>query len=107
MSKKEKGLFLSKLGKNTSELNEDRISSIHESAKISYKRQIENVEMEIKNNNIAREEHLDLFSNGEMMKAADFDPDGFVKMDAETTFNIKRLELVLEALEERYAKLFA
>lgn len=102
----EESKLLSQLNKSQSEINDDRIKSIFESSKTSYKRRIEDKEMQIRGQIIDREALLDFSDKGEIIRSSRYDCQRLTNDDAKISCDIKANELILGVLKERYKALF-
>tara|TARA_R110002096_G_scaffold228815_2_gene418268 strand:+ start:102 stop:416 length:315 start_codon:yes stop_codon:yes gene_type:complete len=101
-----KGKLMTQLSKSQTEVNADRIASIHESSEVSYKRRIEDKELQIKNQKIDREALLDFSDKGDIIRSSRFDCGRLTNDDASISCEIRANELILEVLKERYKVLF-
>jgi len=101
-----KGKLITQLNKSQKEINTDRIDSIYENSEMSYKRRIEDKELQIKNMKIDREALLDFSDKGEIIKSSRFDCGRLTNEDAKISCEIKNQEMTLEVLKERYKVLF-
>lgn len=103
-----KGAFVESLKRNNRKIREDRAIAIAENAQIIYKRQIEDLELEIKRLGRDRENMLDLSPTtaDSLVLASDFDAKDFTNKDLELGVKIRNLEIRLEIAKKRYAHLF-
>jgi len=97
---------MTQLSKSQDEINKDRIESIYESSKMSYKRRIEDKEAQIKNQKIDRDALLDFSDKGDIIRSSRYDCDRLTNDDASISCSIKSNELILKVLKERYKVLF-
>jgi len=103
-----KGAFVSSLVRNNKKIREDRAVAIAEATQLLYKREVEDLEIQIKAVAREREAALDLSPTtaDSLMLATDFDTKGFVTKDIELGVKIRNLEIKLEIARARYNKLF-
>jgi hypothetical protein len=103
-----KGAFVGSLVRNNKKIREDRAIAIAEEAQIKYKRQVEDLEMKIKQMKRERENMLDMSptSADSLVMAADFDGGTFVAKDIDLGVSIRTLEIKLEIAQERFTHLF-
>lgn len=103
-----KGAFVGSLVRNNRKIREDRAIAIAEAAQMIYKREVEDLEMQIKQLKREREAMLDLSPTDaqSLVLASDFDAKGFVKKDVEMGLKIRNLEITIEIAKSRYELLF-
>lgn len=103
-----KGAFVGSLVRNNKKIREDRAIAIAEAAQMIYKREVEDLEMQIKQLKREREAMLDLSPTDaqSLVLASDFDAKGFVKKDVEMGVKIRNLEITIEIASSRYKLLF-
>ena len=103
-----KGAFFDNLNRNNRSIKRDRAIAITEDAKLLYKRNIEDMEMQMKKLNRERVNMLDLSptSADSLILASDFDASAFVKKDIELGVKIRNLQITLDIAKESYSKLF-
>lgn len=108
MSEELKGAFLESLVRNNKKIREDRAVAIGEDAQIRYKREVEDLEIAIRQLSREREGMLDLSPDNAMslMVANDFDSKAFVEKDLNLGLQIRNLEIKLDIAKTRYAHLF-
>ena len=103
-----KGAFVGSLVRNNKKIREDRAIAIAEAAQMIYKREVEDLEMQIKQRKREREAMLDLSPTtaDSLVLASDFDAKQFVSKDIQIGIDIRNLEIKLEIANGRYKKLF-
>jgi hypothetical protein len=103
-----KGAFFDNLNRNNRSIKRDRAVAITEDAKLLYKRNIEDLEMQMKKLARERVNMLDLSptSADSLILASDFDAPAFVKKDIELGVKIRTLQITLDIAKESYGKLF-
>jgi hypothetical protein len=103
-----KGAFVDSLKRNNKKIREDRAISIAEDAQLIYKREVEDLEMQIKQLKRERESMLDLSPTNadSLVLASDFDSKAFVQKDIELGVKIRNIEIKLEIARDRYNHLF-
>ncbi len=102
------GAFLANLQRNNKQIRADRAESIAEDAQTIYKREIEDMEMEIKKVIRERNNMLDLSPTTatSLTLASDFDAKAFVVKDQELGLKLRNLRIKLEIAQESYTVLF-
>jgi hypothetical protein len=102
------GKFVQNLVRNNKKIREDRAIAIAESAQMIFKREVEDLELEIKGLRRDRENMLDLSPTNadSLVLATDFDAKAFVKKDLELGVKIRNLEIKLDIARNRYNELF-
>jgi hypothetical protein len=105
---KTEGAFFESLKRNNRQIRQDRAETIAEDAEMTYKRTIEDMEMEIKRKKRDQEAMLDMSpENTTTLKlASDFDAKAYVEKDIELGTDIYNLEKMLVVARERYHYLF-
>lgn len=102
------GAFESSLKRNNKQIRDDRAASITRTTQLAFKRNVEDIEMEIEQLDRDRESMLDLSPTTatSLTLASDFNAQEFLRKDME--MGIKRRELVikLSIAKERLAYLF-
>ncbi|MES2774780.1 MAG: hypothetical protein V4722_11385 [Bacteroidota bacterium] len=103
-----KGAFVGSLLRNNKKIRDDRAIAIAESAEMLYKRQVEDIELQIKQLKRDREAVLDLSPTDaqSLVLASDFDAKKFVEKDIQMGVAIRNLEITLEIAKSRYNHLF-
>lgn len=103
-----KGDFVSSLVRNNRKIREDRAVAIAEGAQLLYKREVEDLQIQIKQLARERESMLDLSPTtaDSLVLASDFNAGEFVKKDVDLGVKIWQLEMKLKIAHERYNKLF-
>lgn len=103
-----KGAFVSSLVRNNKKIREDRAIAIAEATQLLYKREVEDLEIQIKAIAREREAALDLSPTtaDSLILATDFDAKGFVTKDIDLGVKIRNLEIKLDIARTRYNKLF-
>jgi len=104
----EQGAFKESLYRNNSKIRKDRADSIIEDAELIYKREIEDLEVQMKKMQREQENMLDLSPTNAMnlTLASDFDSKVYVDKDIELGVKIRNVEIKLEIARKRYAYLF-
>lgn len=102
------GAFVESLKRNNAKIREDRAIAIAEDAEIIYKREVEDLEIQIKRLRRERDSMLDLSPTtaDSLVLATDFDSKQFVEKDIQIGIQIRNLEIKLEIASERYNILF-
>jgi hypothetical protein len=105
---KAKGAFVQSLRRNNAKIREDRATSIAEDTQLVYKRQIEDLEMNLKKMKREQENMLDLSPSDaqSLVLASDFDSNSYVNKDIELGVKIRNTEIKLEIAKKRYDFLF-
>lgn len=103
-----KGAFVGSLIRTNKDIKNDRATAIAEDAEMTYKRSIEDMEMELKKLKRERENMLDLSPSNKMMiiQAGEFDSARFTREDQILGKNIRILKIKIEDAKERYEYLF-
>ena len=103
-----KGAFVDSLKRNNRKIREDRAVAIAEAAQIIYKREVEDLELEIKRLKRERENMLDLSPStaDSLVLATDFDAKAFVNKDLDLGVKIRNAEIKLEIGRNRLKHLF-
>lgn len=103
-----KGAFVQSLVRNNKKIREDRAIAIGESAEMLYKREVEDIQLKIKQLKRDRDAMLDLSPTDaqSLVLASDFDAKAFVSKDIAIGIEIRNLEITLEIAEARYNYLF-
>jgi hypothetical protein len=106
--KSEQGAFLSSLKRNNQKIREDRANSISDDTQLMYKRQIEDLQVNVKRLRREQENMLDLSPTtaDSLVLASDFDSKVYVDKDVELGLKIRNLEIKLEIALKRYNYLF-
>lgn len=102
------GAFLDSLQRNNKKIREDRAISIAEDAQVIYKREIEDMRLNVKRLKRERENMLDLSPTNadSLVLATDFNSKEFVEKDIRIGVDIRNLEIKLEIAEKQYTHLF-
>lgn len=103
-----KGSFVESLKRPNSKIRADRAVMIAENAELTYKREVEDLEIQIKAIKRERDGLLDLSPTtaDSLVLATDFDSKKFVAKDIELGLKIRNLEITLEITRARYKELF-
>lgn len=103
-----KGAFVGSLTRNNKKIRADRAIAIAESAEMIYKREVEDLQVQIKQLKREREAMLDLSPTtaDSLVLASDFDAREFVKKDIEMGIKLRNMEITLEIAKSRYSHLF-
>jgi hypothetical protein len=102
------GAFIESLKRNNSKIRADRAAAIGEDTQLIYKREVEDIEIQIKKLKREQENMLDLSptSADSLVLASDFDTKGFVTRDLDLTIKIRNLVIKYNLARDRYAYLF-
>ena len=102
------GAFQESLYRNNAKIRRDRADTIIEAAQMKYKREVEDLELELKQLHRELENMLDLSPTNAMnlTLASDFDSKDFVTKDLEIGVRIRNLEIKVEIAKKRYGYLF-
>ena len=100
--------FMDSLVRNNKQIRQDRAEVIAEDAQVTYKRAVEDLELEIKRMKRDRENMLDLSPDHalSLKLATDFNAKEFVEKDIELGVKIRNAEITLEIARKRFAWLF-
>lgn len=103
-----KGAFAASLERNNKQIRKDRAIAIAEDAELIYKREIEDLEKEIRTISRERESMLDLSpSNAQsLVLAADFNAKEWVTKHLELGVKLRNLRIKLNVARESYNYLF-
>lgn len=103
-----KGAFVESLKRNNKKIREDRAVAIAEDAQMIFKREIEDLELEVKKVKRERDTMLDLSPTTaeSLVLASEFDAKDFVRKDLELGVRIRNLEIKLDIAKNRYNHLF-
>ena len=104
----EEGAFLSSLKRNNKQIRDDRAVAIGETTQLLYKRQVEDLQVNIKQMVREQENMLDLSPTNSMSLtlASDFDASSYVAKDIDLGVKIRNESIKLEIAEKRYKYLF-
>lgn len=102
------GAFMESLKRSNKQIRDDRAAAIGENAEITYRREIEDMRMDIKRLKRKRENKLDMSPTNadSLILGEDFDAPRFVKEDVVIGVELRNLEIKLGIAEERYQYLF-
>lgn len=102
------GAFVESLKRSNRKIKEDRAIAIAEGAELLYRREIEDLKIQIRDLVRDRESMLDLSPTtaDSLVLASDFDAKAFVNKDITSTLKLRDLYIKLEVAEARYNKLF-
>lgn len=102
------GKFIESLKRNNKQIRDDRATAIAEDAQLIYKREVEDLELQIKRIKRDQENMLDLSpANAQsLVLASDFDAKDYVVKDLKLGVDIRNLEIKLEIAKKRYQYLF-
>jgi hypothetical protein len=102
------GVFLESLKRNNTKIREDRATAIVEDAQIIYKREVEDLEMQLKRLHREQDNMLDLSPTDadSLVLASDFNAKDYVTKDLDLSVKIRNLEIKFELAKARYAYLF-
>ncbi len=103
-----KGAFVGSLRRNNKQIRDDRALAIAENAQVIYKREVEDLDLEIKRMKRERDSLLDLSPTtaDSLVLATSFDAKKFVTTDLDLGVRIRNLEIKLEIAKARYVNLF-
>ena len=104
----QEGAFLLSLKRNNDKIREDRALAIAEDAQLIFKREIEDMAIQLKRLQRERDGLLDLSPTtaDSLVLATDFDAKTFVEKDLQLGIQMRNLEIRLEIAKQRYAYLF-
>lgn len=102
------GAFVSSLQRNNRQIKDDRATAIAEDAQLTYRRNIEDLEMTLKRMHRAQENMLDMSPENtqSLILGKDFDGPGYVEKDTSLALEIRNTEIRLELARDRYKYLF-
>ena len=102
------GAFVDSLTRNNRKIRADRAAAIAEDAQVIYKREIEDMELQVKRLRRERDNMLDLSPTtaDSLVLALDFNSKVFVEKDIRIGVQIRELEIKLEIARSRYSYLF-
>lgn len=108
MSDVKEGAFLESLKRNNAKIRDDRAAAIVEDAQIIYKREVEDIALQIKKLRREQENMLDLSPThaDSLVLASDFSAKDYVAKDLDLSIRIRNLEIKLDLAKARYAYLF-
>ena len=103
-----KGAFAQSLTRNNKKIRADRAIAIAEDAETIYRREVEDLTMQIKKLRRERENMLDLSptTSDSLVLASDFNAKDFVTRDIDLGVKIRNLEITLEIAKNRFNHLF-
>ena len=103
-----KGTFVGSLKRNNKQIRDDRALAIAEDAELIFKREVEDIQTELKRVKRDRDNMLDLGGNNttNIIALSDFDAKDFVAKDLKLGLRVRELEIKLEVAESRYGELF-
>jgi hypothetical protein len=103
-----KGSFVTSLMRNNKQIRDDRALAIAEDAELLFKREVEDVNTELKRLKRDRDNMLDLGGTDKtkIINPSDFKAKEFVAQDLELGLAIRDCEIKLEILTKRYNELF-
>jgi formylmethanofuran dehydrogenase subunit E-like metal-binding protein len=103
-----KGSFVTSLRRNNKQIRDDRALAIAEDAEMIFKREVEDINTELKRLKRERESMLDLGGNNvtTIISQADFHAKEFVAKDLDLGLKIRNLEIKQEIASKRYNELF-
>ena len=108
MEKLTNGAFETSLKRNNKQIRDDRAQSITRSTELAFKRNVEDIEMEIEQLDRDRESMLDLSPTTatSLTLASDFNAHDFLKKDMEMGIKRRELSIKLGIAKERLVYLF-
>jgi len=103
-----KGSFVSSLRRNNKQIRDDRALAIAEDAELIFKREVEDIQTELKRTRRDRDNMLDMggTKTTDIISASDFNAKDFVSEDMKLGLRIRELEIKLEVAQARYNELF-
>lgn len=106
--KTKKGAFIATLERNSEQIRKDRADSIQDVAEVTYRRAVEDLELELRELERNQSAMLDMSpdSTDSLILVKDFNAKRFTEKDLETAYKIRNLKLKLEIAKERCAYLF-
>lgn len=104
----QEGAFVASLKRNNAKIRADRATSISEDTQLLYKRQIEDLSVQIKRLTRDQENILDLSPTdaNSLVLASDFRTQEFIDKDLKISMELRNLEIRLELATKRYTYLF-
>ncbi|KKN07247.1 hypothetical protein LCGC14_1069150 [marine sediment metagenome] len=108
-AKQAKGAFIVSLKRNNKQIRDDRATAIGEDTELLYKRQMEDLGVNLKRMHREQENMLDLSPHDthSLILASDFDSADYVSKDIALGVKIRNEEIRLEIAKSRYRHLFA
>ncbi len=102
------GAFQESLYRNNAKIRKDRADSIIEDAELIYKREIEDLDVEMKRMQREQDNMLDLSPTNAMnlTLASDFNAKDYVGKDLDLGVRIRNLDIKMEIAKKRYTYLF-
>lgn len=102
------GAFFESLKRNNAKIRDDRAAAIVEDAQVIYKREVEDISLQIKKLRREQENMLDLSPTDatSLVMASDFDAKDYVSKDLDIAVKIRNLEIKYELAKARYSYLF-
>lgn len=102
------GKFMDSLVRTNKQIKADRAEAISEDAGIRFRREVEDISLEIKRKKRERENMLDLSPSNALtlMVAENFDAPKFVERDLQLAIDIRNLEIKFELANARLKELF-
>ena len=106
--KTHEGAFQESLYRNNAKIRKDRADSISEDAQLIYKREVEDLNVEMKRMTREQENMLDLSPTDAMSLtlASDFNSKEYVTKDLELGVKLRNLEIKIDIAKARYEYLF-
>lgn len=103
-----KGAFIASLKRNNKQIRDDRALAIYEDTELLYKRQMEDLDVQLKRMKREQENMLDLSPTDarSLVLASDFDSAEYCRKDVELGVQIRNTEIKLEIAQKRYSYLF-
>lgn len=107
-TEEKKGEFYGSLMRNNKKIRDDRAVAIYEDAEMAFKRNIEDMVLEMKKLKRDREAMLDLSptSADSLVMASDFDAKLFVEKELEIGVKMRNLDIKMEIANIRFKHLF-
>lgn len=102
------GAFITSLKRNNKQIRDDRGTAIGEIAELTYRRKIQDMELDIKQLTRKRDNMLDLSPTNAMslMVADEFDATKFVAEDIAILTDRRNLQIKIDLAKESYKELF-
>ena len=107
-SEVQSGAFIESLKRNNKQIRDDRAVAIGEDAQIIYKREVEDLILQLKKMKREQENMLDLSPTNatSLVLASDFDAKNYVEKDLKMSVDMRNIEIKLELARKRYTYLF-
>ncbi len=102
------GAFIGSLKRNNKQIRDDRAIAIAEGTELLYKRQVEDLQVTLKQMVREQDNMMDLSPHhaDSLVLASDFDSKDYVNKDVELGVRIRNTEIKLEIAQKRFGHLF-